>query len=154
MLFRSLAVLAKKVGDTKLESPTIERQQDFPSEGQVVIGAMGGMIPAGKLIELHLRDIPHHSTVPRYTALALAGVVVLAGVWAGTRRQDVAAVDAERKRLVTRREKLFGELVKIERERRSGRADEKSAARREELMAQLEHIYGALDDPDRAPAAA
>src|SRR5438105_1662039 len=34
-----LAVLVKKVGETKLESPTIERQQDFPNEGQVVIGA-------------------------------------------------------------------------------------------------------------------
>jgi len=71
-----LAVLVKKVGDTKLESPTIERQQDFPNEGQVVIGAMGGQIPAGKNIELHLVDLPHHSPVPRYTALALAGLIV------------------------------------------------------------------------------
>jgi hypothetical protein len=149
-----LAVLVKKVGETKLESPTIERQQDFPNEGQVVIGAMAGVIPAGKPIELHLIDLPHHSTVPRYTALALAGVVVVAGVWAGTRRQKVTAVESERKRLITRREKLFGELVKIERERRSGRHDDRAAARREELMAQLEHIYGALDDPDHAGAAA
>lgn len=148
-----LAVLVKKVGDTKLESPTIERQQDFPNEGQVVIGAMGGMIPAGKPIELHLKDLPHHSSAPRYTALALAGAVVLVGVFAATRKQDVASIDAERKRLATRREKLFGELVKIERERRGGRADEKLTKRREELMAQLEHIYGALDDPERGGAA-
>ena len=149
-----LAVLVKKVGETKLTSPTIERQQDFPNEGQVVIGAMGGTIPAGKPIELHLTDLPHHSPAPRYTALTLAGGCVLLGVWAATREQDVGSVDAERKRLVTRREKLFGELVKLERERRSGRNDERSAARREELMAQLEHIYGALDDPDRAGATA
>lgn len=149
-----LAVLVKKVGDTKLNSPTIERQQDFPSEGQVVIGAMGGTIPAGKPIQLSLVDLPHHSPVPRYAALTLAGGVVLIGVWAATRKQDVAAIDAERKRLATRREKLFGELVKLERDRRSGRGDERLAARREELMAQLEHIYGALDDPDRAGATA
>src|SRR5207237_4828730 len=31
-----LAVLVKKVGDTKLSSPIIERQQDFPNEGQVI----------------------------------------------------------------------------------------------------------------------
>jgi len=149
-----LAVLVKKVGDTKLESPTIERQQDFPNEGQVVIGAMGGTIAAGKPIELHLVDLPHHSRVPRYTALSLAGAVLLAGVWGATRKQDVRATDAERKRLTSRREKLFGELVKIERERRAGRSDECAAARREELVAQLEHIYGALDDPDHASASA
>ena len=149
-----LAVLVKKVGDTKLESPTIERQQDFPNEGQTVIGAMGGTIAAGKPIELHLTDLPHHSPLPRYSALTLAGVVVLVGVWAGTRKQDGAAIDGARKRLVARREKLFGELVKLERERRSGRTDDRSDRRREELMAQLEHIYGALDDPDHAPAAA
>jgi hypothetical protein len=149
-----LAVLVKKVGDTKLESPTIERQQDFPNEGQVVIGAMGGTIPAGKQIELHLLDLPHHSRVPRYTALSLAGAVLLVGVWGATRKQDVRAMDAERKRLTSRREKLFGELVKLERERRAGRPDERAAARREELVAQLEHIYGALDDPDHAGASA
>jgi hypothetical protein len=76
--------------------------------------------------------------------------VVLLGVWAATRKQNVESIDAERKRLVTRREKLFGELVKVERERRGGRNDERSAARREELVAQLEHIYGSLDDPARA----
>src|SRR5437667_7324207 len=80
-----LAVLVKKVGDTKLSSPIIERQQDFPNEGQVVIGAMAGTIPAGKPIELHLEDLPHHSQVPRYTALALAGGVLLIGVFAATR---------------------------------------------------------------------
>jgi hypothetical protein len=149
-----LAVLVKKVGDTKLTSPTIERQQDFPNEGQIVIGAMGGTIPAGKPIELHLVDLPHHSPVPRYTTLGIAGVVVLVGVWAATRKQDVGAIEAERKRLIARREKLFGDLVKIERERRGGRHDERAATKREELMAQLEHIYGALDDPDPATATA
>jgi len=147
-----LAVLVKKVGETKLSSPNVERQQDFPNEGQVVIGAMGGTVAAGKPIELHLEDLPHHSPAPRYAALALAGGVVLIGVFAATRKQDATAIDAERKKLVARREKLFGELVKIERERRGGRGDERSAARREELMAQLEHIYGSLDDPVRAGA--
>jgi hypothetical protein len=149
-----LTILVRKVGDTKLTSPIIERQQDFPDNGETVIGAMGGKIPAGKTIALSLSDLPHHSPVPRYTALAMASVVVLGGVWIGTRKQDSDTSDAERKRLVARREKLFGELLKIERERRNGRSDDRSRARREELMAQLEHIYGALDDPDRAAATA
>jgi hypothetical protein len=149
-----LTVLVKKVGETKLSSPSIERQQEFPNNGEVVIGAMGNSVPAGKVIELTLTDLPHHSPLPRYAALALAGVIVLGGVWFATRTQDTGAVDAERKRLVTRREKLLGELVKIERERRNGRNDDRALARREELMAQLEHVYGALDDPDGAGAPA
>jgi hypothetical protein len=142
------------VGDTKLASPIIERQQDFPSNGETVIGAMGATVPAGKTIELTLTDLPHHSTAPRYTALATAGGIVLVGVWLATRKNDAGTRDAERKRLIARREKLFGELIKIERERRNGRADERSVTRREELMAQLEHVYGALDDPDRAAVSA
>ena len=149
-----LTVLVKKVGDTRLVSTSLERVQDFPSDGQVVIAGMGGTIPAGKAIALSLTDLPHHSSVPRYTAVTLASLVVMGGVWAATRKQDGASVEAERKRLVARREKLFGELVKIERERRGGRKDERSAARREEIMAQLEHVYGALDDPDRPTATA
>jgi hypothetical protein len=149
-----LAVLVRKVGNTKLASPDLTRQQEFPDQGQTVIGAVGGAVPAGKSIELHLTDLPHHSTAPRYTALTLAGAVILAGAWFATRRQDSTAREGERKRLVARREKLFGELVKIERERRSGRADQKSAARRDELIGQLEHVYGALDDADHAGATA
>jgi hypothetical protein len=149
-----LAVLVKKVGDTKLESPVVERQQDFQNEGGVVIGAMVGAIPAGKPIELHLVDLPHHSPVPRYTSLGLAAGVVIVGILIGTRKQPLVAGDAERKRLVARREKLFGDLVKLERERRSGRQDARYDSRREELVAQLEHVYGALDDPDRSGAAA
>jgi hypothetical protein len=149
-----LTVLVKKVGETKLNSPAIERQQEFPNNGEVVIGAMGAAIPAGKTIALTLSDLPHHSLVPRYTALALAGAVILGGVWFATRKQPAASADAERKRLVARREKLFGELLKLERDRRNGRSDDRSLARREELMAQLEHVYGSLDDPDPAGAPA
>jgi hypothetical protein len=149
-----LTILVRKVGDTKLSSPSIERQQDFPSNGETVIGAMGGTVPAGKTIELTLTDLPHHSVFPRYTALALAGVIVVGGVWLTTRKNDASARDGERKRLIARREKLFGELLKIERERRNGRGDGRSATRREELIAQLEHVYGALDEPEHAVAGA
>jgi len=149
-----LTILVRKLGDTKLSSPLIERQQEFPNNGEIVIGAMGNAVQPGKIIELSLTDLPHHSPVPRYTALSIAGAIILVGVWFATRRQDATAVEVDRKRLLARRDKLFGELLKIERERRNGRNDDRSLARREELMAQLEHVYGALDDPDPAGAPA
>jgi hypothetical protein len=149
-----LMVLVRKQGDAKLASQQLERQQEFPSEGETIIGGMGGPVRAGQPISVSLSDLPHHSAVPRWTALSAASVIVLAGIWAGTRKEDGSARDAERKRLVARRDRLFGDLVKVERDRRNGRGDaDKLAARREELIASLEHIYGALDDPE-APAGA
>jgi hypothetical protein len=87
--------------------------------------------------------------MPRWTALSIASVILIAGIWAGTRKDGGTTLDAERKRLAARRDKLFNDLVKVERDRRSGRGDaDKLAARREELVSSLEHIYGVLDDSD------
>ena len=149
-----LMVLVRKQGQAKLASPQLERQQEFPSEGETIIGGMGGPVAAGQTISLSLSDLPHHSSVPRWTALSLASVIVIAGIWAGTRKDDGTAEDAERKRLAARRDKLFNDLVRVERDRRNGRGDaDKLAARREELISSLEHIYGVLDDSE-APASA
>jgi len=148
-----LMVLVRKQGEAKLASPHLERQQEFPSEGETIIGGMGGRVTAGQPISLTLSDLPHHSSVPRWAAMSIAAGIVLAGVWGATRKED-GAQEAARKRLVARREKLFGDLVRVERDRRNGRGDpDKLAARREELIGSLEHIYGALDDAE-APAGA
>jgi hypothetical protein len=144
-----LAVLVKKVGDVKLSSAQIERQQDFPNQGEVIIGAMGVAVAAGQPIVLSLTDLPHHSPAPLWTALSLAGLIVLGGVWAASRSKDTTVREAERKRLIARREKLLADLVRLENDYRNGRGDRtRYAGRREELIASLEHVYGALDDPD------
>jgi hypothetical protein len=60
---------------------------------------------------------------------------------------------AERKRLATRREKLLNELARLEIDRREGRADQRRyLSRREELIASLEQVYGALDSGDPVAA--
>jgi hypothetical protein len=144
-----LAVLVRKVGDTKLASAQIERQQDIPNEGQVIIGAMGGPVAAGQPISLTLLNLPHQNQAPRWVALSLAGVIVIAGVWAATRTKDPAARQGERARLVARREKLLSELVRLENDQRSGRVDRtRYGSRREDLVASLESVFSALDDPD------
>ena len=59
---------------------------------------------------------------------------------------------ADRFQLVARREKLFQDLVRLENDHRRGRIDARRfAARREELLASLEQIYGALDSDDVGP---
>jgi hypothetical protein len=139
-----LAVVVKKIGDTKLTSPLIKAQQDMAADGETYIAATGPAVPAGQPIALTVSGLPHHSAAPQWIALTLAVAIIALGVWAATRHQDETA---ERKRLVARREKLLNDLVRTESDRRSGRIDApRYAARRAELVAALEGVYGELDD--------
>jgi len=142
------AVLVKKVGAVTLTSPQIAGQQEVAAQGELFIAATGGAVAAGQPLVLSLANLPHHSQTPRMVALALAAALVLVGAWTVARAPaSLAADNAGRKRLIARREKLFGELVRLEHDRPNGRANEQRySARREELLAALEHVYSTLDD--------
>jgi hypothetical protein len=147
-----LAVIVKKLGGTRLTSPQLANQRDMMAEGETFIAATGGAVPTGQPIVLILDGMPHHSPAPRWIALALAITIVAIGVWGSTRPENRAARAAERSRLLARREKLFNDLVRLETDHRNHRVDQmRYAKRREELVAGLEHIYGALDSDDTSP---
>jgi hypothetical protein len=147
-----LALIATKVGDMRLTSPQIDRQQDMPADGRMYIAAAGGALAAGQPLTLTLTGLPHHSAVPSRVALVLAVGIALIGVWVALRPEDPTQRDAERKKLIAKRERLFQDLVRLENERRRGRIDDgRYASRREELLASLELVYGALDSDDTTP---
>jgi hypothetical protein len=150
--FEHLAVIVKKLGDTKLGSPQIERQQDMPAGDAMYIAAAGEKsIPAGEAVVLNVTGLPHHSDAPRWIALSLAMGIVVIGLLAG-RPADPKSRGDERRQLVARREKLFQDLLRLETDHRRGRGDQsRYAARRQELVAALEHVYGALDTDDTSP---
>jgi hypothetical protein len=147
------ALIVQKVGDMKVSSPQLTTQQDMNAQGETFIAGSGGQVAAGQPLTFTLSGLPHHSVVPRWVALVLAVLIVLIGVWATVRGTGgVEARATERKRLVTRREKLFGELVRLERDYHQGRADERRyVSRRAELVTSLEQVYGALDSDETAP---
>jgi hypothetical protein len=147
------SVIAKKVDAMRLSSPQLTNLREMNAQGDTYIAGLGGAIGANQPLSLTLSDLPHHSAVPRTSALALAVVIALIGVWAASRGPgDASARSAERKRLVTRREKLLAEMVRLENDHRSGRADDRRyLSRREELLAALEQVYGALDSDEAAP---
>jgi hypothetical protein len=145
------AVIVKKAGETVVRSPQITRQQEFPADGEIYIASTGGAVPAGHPISIDVSGLPHHSRAPRSIALALVVGIAIVGLWSASRPSDTSEEAAERKRLVAKRDKLLNDVVRLEQDHRNGRMDEgRYTTRRQELMAALEHIYGALDSDDAA----
>jgi hypothetical protein len=69
-----------------------------------------------------------------------------AGAWAAARTGGAGGEAAARRVLESRREKLLARVARLDADRVADRIDEGAhAGRREELMAELESIYGELD---------
>jgi hypothetical protein len=101
-------VLAKKEGAMSMTSPQLDRVQDTFTEGTAVIIGAGAALNAGTPLSITLSGLPHHSATPRNISLILVGVIVIIGFWATTRPGDAGADRlAERKRLISRREKML-----------------------------------------------
>jgi hypothetical protein len=144
-----MGIIVQKVGNTRVSSPHIIEQREVAAQGQTYIAGAGIPVAAGQPISITLSDLPHHSPAPRRIAVGLALGVIAFGVWLATRRgPDAGTRPAERKRLIARRERLLADLVRLERDQRG---DSRYAARREEIVAALEHVYGALDSDDMTP---
>jgi hypothetical protein len=143
-----VAVVVQKVGPMRLESPQVAEQREMPAQGQTYIAARGRGLKAGETLSLTVSGLPHSPTWPRNVALALAVVVLAAGVWASARPARAStATDSRRKQLTATRERLFRELTAIEDQHRDGTIDpERYATRRREMIAGLERIYAQLDE--------
>jgi hypothetical protein len=148
-----LAVMVKKAGEVRLTSPNIDRQQDMPAGGDTYIVGVGDRATAaGTPVSLLITGLPHHSTTPRWIALGLALTIAAVGVVAAWRPANAHSRGDERKQLIARREKLFQDLLRLETDQRRGKGDgARYAARREALLAELEHVYGELDTDDTSP---
>ena len=74
-------VLVQQIGGVQVSSPQFATQRDASSQGESVIIGNGGPIPAGQAFTLEISGLPYRAQWPRQTALGLAAVIVLAGVW-------------------------------------------------------------------------
>jgi hypothetical protein len=129
--------------------------QEREFEGERYILAQGPTLPSGTPLAITVSGLPHHSPWPRRIALTLALTTLFVGFWAAGRRRSPSADAARAKQLTGKREKLFGELVRLEQQRRRGSMDAtKYAERRAALMAQLERVYRDLDAEGGKSAAA
>ena len=143
----ALGVVVRKIGAVTVESAQATNRQEMTTpEGQSYFILNGQGIPAGGEVTLNLSGLPHHSAVPFRLTVALVMVILIAGTWTACRSGGSSATTARRRQLRARREQLFGSVVKLEEQRRTGQIDaSRFAVRRNALIVQLERVYGELD---------
>jgi hypothetical protein len=142
-----LSLVVEKAGAMHVESAQMSSHGEMPASGKTYLVGNGPAIPAGQALSFTITGLPHRASWPRTLALALAAIVIGAGVWVAlTPGRDAEAKQQRRRTLQDRRERLFADLVRLEEQQRAGQTDERRyATRRRELVAQLERIYAALD---------
>jgi hypothetical protein len=148
--FQQITVGAQKVGALSMASPQFtEPPRDVTTQdGKVYALGSGAALAAGTPLTVTLSNLPHHSGTPRVAALSLAGAMLLLGVWLAMRRGDLP----DTRTLAERREQLLKELTQLELRRRDGAVSaDRFATRRRRLMADLEQIYGEIDDTAGGP---
>lgn len=140
-----VTVASQKLGALSFTSPQFSSVGDVKGEdGTAFLLASGPGIKAGGALRMQVTGLPVHSAVPRNMALGLAVAVGLFGLWLAL--TGATATGESRKRMIARRETLLAELAHIEERARSGRETSKDAARRPRIVAELEQIYGELDE--------
>ena len=142
-----LTVGIEKVGDVSMSSPQFSTVGDVGGDtGRPYLLASGAAMAAGSTLTIDLVNLPVHSRTPRVVAVGLAVVIMALGAWfaVGVRTTD----ESDRRRLVQRRDKLLSELAGLEkrRNRRGVPLAPPEEARRQRIVAELEQIYGELDD--------
>lgn len=140
----------EQTGPVTMTSPQFGQTQSVRSEnGSMFLLANGPALPAGGTLTVNLAGLPAESVAPKYIALALAGTILIAGVVFAVRR-PVSERDV-RGRLIARRDTLLGDLAQLEARRLQGQDTPANAARRQKILAELEQIYGELDEAGATP---
>jgi hypothetical protein len=132
-------VAIEKVGALTLRSPQLTAQREASAGGSPFIMATGPRLNAGDVLTIDVTGLPHRSTLLRNAGLAIAGLILLLGAWAAW--NGSTQWEGQQAQLNARREKLFAELVALEKQGDHPRY----ASRRQALLGQLERITADLD---------
>ena len=138
-----LLVAAEKIGPMQMSSAQIPEVREMASDGKVFLMGTGGRLNAGDTLVVNLSGMPAHSEWPRTVALTMAALVFGAGLWLSL--SPAAARASEDAKLETRRERLLGDVVAIERKRRQKPLSAADEARWQRLTSDLEKVMAALD---------
>ena len=153
--WESVLLSVEKLGAVDYVSRQVNRRVEVPSEtrdGTDYMLGSGLRVAAGAPFTLELTGLPHHSRMPSNVALGIALVILGLGGWGSAATPGTAGADKTRERLLARREALFLDLVKVERQHRDGKiGPTKHRSRRAELFRVLERLYQRIEDEAAAP---
>jgi hypothetical protein len=146
-----LAIGVQRLEGLKVESPQVTSVREAALSGQAFLIATGPALPAGTPLQLTLVGLPYRSRTPLIVALVVAGLVGIAGVYLSlTRPEDAGSI--RRERLEARRRKGLAALTTLDADRQRGAIGEAAyESRRAKLMADLERVYGELDQATEPP---
>ncbi|MFO7695292.1 MAG: hypothetical protein R6V57_19565 [Vicinamibacterales bacterium] len=146
-------VIMSSAGAARMSSPQFISANEMAGQGQSFILGSGGALAAGEELALTLTGLPNRNRMGRNLSLALAALILAAGAWIAMSSRAGSGDASRRAALVDRRDRLMADLVRLEEQRRAGTVDDRRhAARHEELVAQLERVYGELDRQPGASA--
>jgi hypothetical protein len=148
---QQVTVGVEKVNNLSIASPQFTSATDVTADGgDVFVLGRGPALPAGATTKVTLSNLPVQSKVPRYVTLGLAGLLAGVGVWLSVTKRSGRA-DA-RQALIKRRDTLLSQLEQLESKRRAGSIEPNGyATRRQRIYAELERIYGELDEVSAGP---
>jgi hypothetical protein len=146
----SVLLSVEKSGDVDFVSSQVPRRAEVPSETRAgtghLIGA-GPRVAAGTPFSFELTGLPYRSTLPSTVTLVVALAILGFGCWGAVGSAGAAAPAGTRDELQARRERLFVDLVRIERQHRAGKiGPTRYATRRGDLFEALEKVYRALEE--------
>jgi hypothetical protein len=140
--FEQVFVAAEKIGDMSVESAQLPKIETINAEGgKMFVLASGGRLAAGDTLTVTLQNLPAHNRIPRYVAVGLGALILLAGLFFA-----FTPGKTERATLEEERARLMRELVAIEERRRAGRPKARDGERRPLLTAELERVLATLDE--------
>jgi hypothetical protein len=146
-----LAIGVQRLEGLTVESPQVSSVREAALSGQAFLIATGPALAAGTPFQLTLVGLPYRSRTPLIVALVLAGLVGVAGVYLSVTRPSDAA-SKRRRTLEARRSKGLAALAALDAERQRGAIGEAAyESRRVKLLADLERVYGELDQAAQPP---
>jgi hypothetical protein len=156
LTLRETTVIARKLGNVRLEVPGVRSQREARFEGRTYVFVNADRVEANGPLTVRLRGLPHRAEWPRYVALLLVALIAVGGVWIAIQPDRGAQDETDTRALRARRATLFEQLLTVERrlvERpsvdaaASARAPDVSSLldRREALIAEIEDLDDALE---------
>jgi hypothetical protein len=77
-----LIVIVAQTGGLDLVSPQLSAKREVTDEGQRILVGTGPSLQQGQTLQVDITGVPHAALWPRYLALALAGSIMITGIWA------------------------------------------------------------------------